>query len=445
MYPILSTYQWKPWRGEGGDWNKETTVPQTQARLELGPGQAPPRRQVSHEPSLAVSDGGHRRGQKGAVVFGSVGLEDEECIVETLRRSYLPSDTENEEEQTTVKPFPAFSIGLKPGESRRGIGVRVGAVATKVGLSGNTEMRGGENLEESHTVDSVTVKRRWTFGSAGEIDGGEGDKLQSAAIQPVVANPERSVDEGGEGGEGGEYGERSVIANGVDLSTPAPPLASHPNGAFIDYQPEWLEVQDYGYGLGYGSRARDNLRRQQGEEERDQAEREAKAERERVKERERQFKERPGERPFLPTKPRRGAPMFLPGNGGSYERGGPSGRRGRGGAGFGRAYGNRRGGYQPRPPFLVTPPPHFQPLPDPGATIFFSPPHPPPQYLAGMPGTGYEAYVPLPPLPMPPLPASLSVVPFPLDPLRLQLLGQLEYYLSPQNMVSDFFLRQRVR
>jgi la-related protein 1 len=38
----------------------------------------------------------------------------------------------------------------------------------------------------------------------------------------------------------------------------------------------------------------------------------------------------------------------------------------------------------------------------------------------------------------------MSVVQFPLDPIRWQLLGQLEYYLSPQNMASDFFLRQRV-
>jgi la-related protein 1 len=31
-----------------------------------------------------------------------------------------------------------------------------------------------------------------------------------------------------------------------------------------------------------------------------------------------------------------------------------------------------------------------------------------------------------------------------LDPTRWYLLGQLEYYLSPQNLAQDFFLRQRV-
>ncbi|KZT22739.1 winged helix DNA-binding domain-containing protein, partial [Neolentinus lepideus HHB14362 ss-1] len=38
----------------------------------------------------------------------------------------------------------------------------------------------------------------------------------------------------------------------------------------------------------------------------------------------------------------------------------------------------------------------------------------------------------------------ISAVSFPLDPLRQSLLGQLEYYLSPQNMQQDFFLRQRM-
>ncbi|KAF8882173.1 hypothetical protein CPB84DRAFT_1625750, partial [Gymnopilus junonius] len=37
-----------------------------------------------------------------------------------------------------------------------------------------------------------------------------------------------------------------------------------------------------------------------------------------------------------------------------------------------------------------------------------------------------------------------STIPFPLDPTRYWLLGQLEYYLSTQNMAQDFFLRQRM-
>ncbi|KAL1744278.1 winged helix DNA-binding domain-containing protein, partial [Schizophyllum fasciatum] len=38
----------------------------------------------------------------------------------------------------------------------------------------------------------------------------------------------------------------------------------------------------------------------------------------------------------------------------------------------------------------------------------------------------------------------ITLVSFPLDPTRWWLLGQLEYYLSPQNLATDFFLRQRM-
>lgn len=48
------------------------------------------------------------------------------------------------------------------------------------------------------------------------------------------------------------------------------------------------------------------------------------------------------------------------------------------------------------------------------------------------------------PVVAPPVPAPMTAVPFPLDPTRYYLLGQLEYYLSPQNMAKDFFLRKKV-
>jgi la-related protein 1 len=43
-----------------------------------------------------------------------------------------------------------------------------------------------------------------------------------------------------------------------------------------------------------------------------------------------------------------------------------------------------------------------------------------------------------------PLPRPLSNLTFTLDPTRYYLLGQLEYYLSAQNLVSDIFLRKRM-
>ncbi len=61
-----------------------------------------------------------------------------------------------------------------------------------------------------------------------------------------------------------------------------------------------------------------------------------------------------------------------------------------------------------------------------------------------------------PPLPMgsapvqphspnaPPLPTPLTAITFPLDTTRWYLLGQLEYYLSMQNMAQDLYLRRKV-
>ena len=70
-----------------------------------------------------------------------------------------------------------------------------------------------------------------------------------------------------------------------------------------------------------------------------------------------------------------------------------------------------------------------------------------PQAFEGYP---YAPYPPPPPQVQnassqgAPLPMPQSNVGFPLDSTRYYLLGQLEYYLSPQNLAQDFFLRQQV-
>ncbi|KAF5366169.1 hypothetical protein D9758_005754 [Tetrapyrgos nigripes] len=43
-----------------------------------------------------------------------------------------------------------------------------------------------------------------------------------------------------------------------------------------------------------------------------------------------------------------------------------------------------------------------------------------------------------------PVPAPITSLSFPLDPTRYYLLGQVEYYLSPQNMAQDLFLRKQM-
>ena len=137
-------------------------------------------------------------------------------------------------------------------------------------------------------------------------------------------------------------------------------------------------------------------------------------------------------------------------NGRPPRRGTASNGRGYGDRGYRRGGSNGRGqanGFNPRgrgyrssarpPPFTLTPPPPpFQP-----------PLQPPDPYY---PYSPYEQYPAPPAVPpphqlAPPMPVPLTTLSFPLDATRWHLLGQLEYYLSPQNMAQDFFLRQQVR
>ncbi|KAG8216556.1 hypothetical protein J3R82DRAFT_6737 [Butyriboletus roseoflavus] len=137
-------------------------------------------------------------------------------------------------------------------------------------------------------------------------------------------------------------------------------------------------------------------------------------------------------------RPRRGS---FPGYGG-HERGGFAARRGRairgrfqGGRGRGGFFHHQRpGSYpyaQPPPP----PPPPFEVLPPAIDTVngYGQPPYAPPEL---------EPYETVPPVPQPRVP--FTSVTYSVDVMQNCLLGQLEYYLSPQNMAQDFYLRQRM-
>jgi len=145
------------------------------------------------------------------------------------------------------------------------------------------------------------------------------------------------------------------------------------------------------------------------------------------------------------------------GAGGVYPRGGAYNSSSSRGSRAGTAYSHHQHQHQhPQAPFSLSQPPHFQPIeplsvlaPSTSGTTYF----PPPRYLPGFEAAAYQGFPPpaahgqvqpqgvgVPP----PLPVPLSTLSFPLDPTRYYLLGQLEYYLSPQNMAQDFFLRQRV-
>ncbi|KDQ22241.1 hypothetical protein PLEOSDRAFT_1109363 [Pleurotus ostreatus PC15] len=178
-------------------------------------------------------------------------------------------------------------------------------------------------------------------------------------------------------------------------------------------------------------------------------------------------RDRDGDAGGMMGRPRRG-----PYGGYGYERGGYGGRRGRAGGpgGYGRSMHRPRASFhappQPRqPPFTVTPPQQqFRPLMqynDPNITNgYYLPAQSPTSHHQGMATylpihthaqVGYEAYAPIPQhLPAasgqitgPPVPVPLYVN-YHLDSTRYLLLSQLEYYLSPQNMAQDLYLRQNM-
>ncbi|KAJ3995368.1 hypothetical protein F5050DRAFT_311104 [Lentinula boryana] len=173
-------------------------------------------------------------------------------------------------------------------------------------------------------------------------------------------------------------------------------------------------------------------------------------------------------------RPRRGSSSYNNPYAGYGDRGGYSPRRG--GRGYGRGYrGFRRGGSygfdmdrensyvsssspreyrsgghippsprQYQPPFTLSPPPQFQPLPLPPVdhglhTYIPLPSVYDPSFQTASPSVS-DSHSPL----NAPMPAPISRIPVALDPTVYYLLGQLEYYLSPQNLAQDFFLRQKM-
>lgn len=149
-------------------------------------------------------------------------------------------------------------------------------------------------------------------------------------------------------------------------------------------------------------------------------------------------------------------------NRGGHERGGFTPRRGRGGnAGYTRGYHGRnfsRGTYpqqshQARPSFPMNQTPPMPPHPDPNPYYAAAPQTPIGTTYFHPAGYDPYAFAPFPPMPAvpappqtaPPLPVPQTPTSFPLDPMRYYLLGQLEYYLSAQNLAQDIFLRKQVR
>ncbi|KAI0070757.1 hypothetical protein K474DRAFT_1669554 [Panus rudis PR-1116 ss-1] len=349
-------------------------------------------------------------------------------------RASIIHSTQSEEELGIEKPFTSFTIGLAPGEP----------------APPHIRTQTSEDSTASQEATNVS-QPKWEFGSTQQelpdevpqpppaLNGGDvipppsahqtntlnTEPLQSEQQQPPVQprpelTPLSTID---------------PLISPSTLRSPVTGPVSYPPSAVSQISSpgrsgdEW-QVRNYGWGFGRGNIGAGLASGLQPEDRRD-------------------FQ-----------RPRRGSPGGFGFDRGGHDRGGFSGRRGRGNYGRGSRHPSRGSGYQhpqhvpQKPPFAVVAPPPMSPIAD-----YYPPPVPPPSGTTYYHPAAYDPYAfvpyqPTPPPPVPavspstttgpPLPNPISKLSFPLDPLRYQLLGQLEYYLSAQNLVKDFFLRQNM-
>lgn len=373
----------------------------------------------------------------------------------------IPAEAAENPEDNGEKPIPPFVIGVAPGEAgparirsrtrtqSKGRTLVMGEAVVGIARTASEQSEGIAQINEAadpavsgvqKAVEEIEAavkaidltETKWEFGTTQHPDESEGaaQGQESASdviegqVQPVLTHPLPPRPPLIMTTTNGALSNRSPV---YAPSALPPQSASEPNSA-----DDW-KVKDYGFGFGRKSGYQpavsgDGSNRREWQPEREYY-----------------------------GRPRRGSVRGgYNYDRGGHERGGFNGRRARGG-GYG------RGGYHSRthsrgggayhvqgqqPPFVVQPP-QAQPL---QADLNGYYPPPPPSMTTYY-THGYEAYPstyppyapPTQNLPaQPPLPMPQSPLSFPLDPLRYHLLGQLEYYLSPQNMAMDFFLRQKM-
>ncbi|KAG1744206.1 hypothetical protein EDB19DRAFT_1696281 [Suillus lakei] len=429
------------------------------------------------------------------MVFGSIDLTHDR-IHKTPNENQVLGKGGRESIERAAEQFSGFSIGITPGEpvpSRQGNRKQstkslsrpptspVAEATDNANAIDDAPQEGCKVVDEQPNAavgeDDSAPGKKWVFGTTAKFDSlneaspledprsasSERPPLPAEPAQPVAPLPDQHPPAA-----------TSVAQPSRNEKPVMPPISTTQTGPSIMKSEDgsatsdvW-EVKDYGYGFGDVSgtdNATDVIRRakearemrRQLEWQREQAqiqlqkEQELQLEAQEVRT-QHTWQEAHEEREvwdqvkeFGRGRPRRGswASSYVP-----HERGAYGGRRARG---LGGRYQGRhpgRGSYhhQQRPSISsLTPPPQFNPLPLPGADYMNGyvqvqiPSYTPPDY---------ELYHPVPvTIPAngaPPIPMPQSALPFPLDPTRSCLLGQLEYYLSPQNMAQDFFLRQRM-
>ena len=394
------------------------------------------------------------------VVFGTIDLADSQAD------SSPPPLNEEQRTDTAVEhatgQFAAFSIGVgpnEPGPSRLASRKPSVRSLSKMLFSHPTTNDGakGANIVPPPSREANGVKKpiRWEFGTTRSENL---DNSQSPSPPSSTSFPPPNHHQGESGSK--NIDDQPNLANVLPSDNTSRAGRSTDKSETESPASDVWVVKDYGYGFGDHSgcgNAPDVVRWELREREKERA-------RERNRDQHR-------DRGWAPARqlgwrhendneegrgsweqqahidaprhmrPRRGS---LPGYGG-HAGGGFAARRGRGfggrfhgGRGRGGFFHHQRPGSYPFAPPLPPPPPPLPPF-----EVL-------PPAIDMVNGYDQSPYAPLelgsyeavPPAPQPPVPFTSAT--YSVDAMRNYLLGQLEYYLSPQNMAQDLYLRQRV-
>ncbi|KAG5353070.1 hypothetical protein C0989_010693 [Termitomyces sp. Mn162] len=400
--------------------------------------------------------------------FGSIGTDRSPSAVSNPK----PMDEDD------PKPFPQFTIGVAPGEvlsnrsrsrapsqtsSNSGKRSRTRTGDEKLGLTEVAE--NGEEMENQKKVIDLTGGKaaselRWEFGTVVTGQGEASHQVDTVALSSVTMSPSHVMNAGETiDANVGEMGHSPSQSSPSELQKRLEQLVI--KGRKEDgHDP--FEVKDYGYGFGSRGSSGDSPQTQPQMEQQKYNEGEYTSpvwERERVEYAPRHGKREASSRRSGYHNPNHHSNPYH-GQGVGHEGRAYPPRRGRGnnhGNGYGRGgYTHRRNGssnisgYQHQQhlhmrsaaSFSLTTPPD----PVVAAGGFYAGPPMMGVNGIGMNGMYYDGtgYTPIPMPQAAPVPAPVTQLSFSLDTTRWYLLGQLEYYLSAQNMAQDYFLRQRL-
>ena len=387
------------------------------------------------------------------VVFGTINVAEPEAESAATPSAEQPTDTAVER---ATEQFAAFSIGVDPNEpgpsrlgSRKSSARSLSKLLSSQPTSNDSVQEAGAMPAAPRETNGIKMPIRWEFGTthSEDLDDSRPPSEPSPTSLPSRDQPGKSSSNKVEDPPDLVNVSSSHITSQADRSMDKSETDSSASDVWV--------VKDYGYGFGdHSTNVPDGTRLEM---------------REREKERTRTtIRDQHRDRDWLPARqPGRrhengneegrdsweqeghiDAPRHMRSRRGSvhgyggHDRGGFPGRRGRGfggrfygGRGRGGFFHHQRAGSYPFVPPQVPPPPSpFEVLP-PAIDVngYGQPTYAPPEL---------EPYEAIPPTPQAQVPFTSAT--FSVEAMQNYLLRQLEYWLSPQNMAQDLFLRKRV-